>query len=175
MSRESNGVISLMFGDLEMSDWSQLLINSCRDWISPTGEIVFNLLISATAEIILFASGTDGSGSGKIFLLLNYSSHDPQFFYTSRYRNFPVIRKKIKFLSSRVLQIFDTEHGSHENYSDFFFVFCFSSSQMRAMRSPSYNSSKILSNRNEFLQTCRWVNIIVQDTFWAISDQWFWR
>ena len=37
----------------------------------------------------------------------------------------------------------------------------------------SHNFSKILSNRNDFLQTCSWVNIVVPDTFWAISDQGF--
>ena len=33
------------------------------------------------------------------------------------------------------------------------------------MRFPSHNFSKILSNRNEFLQTCSGVNIVAPDTF----------
>ena len=54
-----------------------------------------------------------------------------------------------------------------------FFVFCFYSSRMRAMQFPTYNSSKLLSNRNEFLQPCWRVNIVLRDTFWATTDQGF--
>ena len=74
------------------------------------------------------------------------------FFYTSKYETLEFFRKKIKFFYPRVFEIFDSKHGSPENYSDFFF---FSSSRSRAMRSPQHNSSKILSNRNEILQTCK--------------------
>ena len=53
-----------------------------------------------------------------------------------------------------------------------FFVF-FSSSRSRAMRSSRHNSSKILSNRNEILQTCSGVNIIVTNTFGFIRSRGF--
>ena len=53
------------------------------------------------------------------------------------------------------------------------FLFCFfpSSSRSRAMRSPRHNSSKILSNWNEILQTCSGVNVVVPNTFWVYSVQ----
>ena len=41
-------------------------------------------------------------------------------FYTSKYGTWGFFRKKIKFFSPRVIQIFDSKHGSPENYSDFF-------------------------------------------------------
>ena len=43
------------------------------------------------------------------------------FFYTSKYGTWGFFRKKIKFFYPRVLEIFDSKHGSPENYSDFFF------------------------------------------------------
>ena len=56
----------------------------------------------------------------------------------------------------------------------FFFVFfCFSSSRSRAMRSPCHNFSKMLSNRNDILQTCSGVNVVVPNTFWVHSVQGF--
>ena len=79
-------------------------------------------------------------GSRKIFLLLNNSSHDPQFSTRKNMEPEEFLEKKIKFFSTRVFQIFDSKHGSPENYSDFF---CFSSSRSRAMRSPRHNFSKI--------------------------------
>ena len=45
----------------------------------------------------------------------------------------------------------------------FFLFFLFP--KLRAMRFPSNNFSKILSNGNKFLQTCCGVNIVVPDTF----------
>ena len=51
-----------------------------------------------------------------------------------------------------------------------FFCFCFSfSSRSRAMRSSCHNFSKILSNRNEILQTCSGVNVVVPNPFWVHS------
>ena len=47
------------------------------------------------------------------------------FFYTSKYGNSGVFRKKIKFFSLRVFQIFNSKHGSPGNYSDFFFLLLF--------------------------------------------------
>ena len=95
------------------------------------------------------------------------------FSYTSKYGTSGIFRKKIKFFSPRVFQIFDSKHGSPDNYSDFFFVFfCFfSSSRSRAMRSSRHNSSKILSNWNEISQACSGVNIVVPNTFWVHSVQ----
>ena len=47
------------------------------------------------------------------------------------------------------------------------FVFFSSSSRSRAMRSPRHNFSKILSNRNEILQTYLGVNVVIPNTFWV--------
>ena len=47
------------------------------------------------------------------------------FSYMSKYGTSGIFRKKIKFFSLRVFQIFDSKHGSPENYSDFFFCFLF--------------------------------------------------
>ena len=80
------------------------------------------------------------------------------FFYTSKYGTWRLFRKKIKFFSPQVFQIFDSKHGSPENYSDFFSSS--SSSRSRAMRSAWHNSSKILSNWNVILQTCSGVNAV---------------
>ena len=41
------------------------------------------------------------------------------------------------------------------------------------MRSSRHNFSKILSNRNEILQTCSRVNVVVPNTFWVHSVQEF--
>ena len=64
-------------------------------------------------------------GSRKIFLLLNDSSHDPQFSTSQNMETSRIFRKKIKSFSLRVSQIFDSKHGSPENYSDFFCFFFF--------------------------------------------------
>ena len=94
----------------------------------------------------------------------------PSFFSMSKYGNSRPDSKNFKFFSPSVSQIFDSKHGSPEDYSDFFcFCFCFSSSRSRAMRSPCHNFSKILSNQNEILQTWLEVNIVVPNTFWVHS------
>ena len=98
----------------------------------------------------------------------------PSFFRMSKYRNSRQDSKNFKFFSLRVLQIFDSKHGSPENYSDFFFSSS-SSSRSRAMRSSCHNFSKILSNRNEILQTYSGVNVVVPNTFWVHSFQGFRR
>ena len=41
------------------------------------------------------------------------------FLYKSKYGTWRFFRKKIKFFSLRILRIFDSKHGSPENYSDF--------------------------------------------------------
>ena len=93
----------------------------------------------------------------------------PSFFSMSKYRNSRRDSKNFKFFPPQVFQIFDSKHGSPEDYSDFFFCFSFSSSRSRAMRSPRHNFSKILSNRNEILQTWSEVNVVVPNTFWVHS------
>ena len=95
----------------------------------------------------------------------------PSFFSMSKYRNSRRYSKNFKFFSPQVFQIFDSKHGSPDNYSDFFFFFSFSSSRSRAMRSSRHNFSKISSNRNEILQTCSGVNVVVPNTFWVHSVQ----
>ena len=97
----------------------------------------------------------------------------------SKYGNSRPDSKNFKFFSLPVSQIFDSKHGSPEDYSDFFcFCFCFfSSSRSRAMRSPCHNFSKILSNQNEILQTWSEVNIVVPNTFWvhsSVEGCWSW-
>ena len=70
-------------------------------------------------DFVESASGLARLGSQTIFLLLNDLSHDSH------------LKKKIKFSSSQVLLILDSEHGSPKNYSDF--LVCFTSSRLRAM------------------------------------------
>ena len=98
------------------------------------------------------------------------------FSYMSKHGNSCIFRKKIKFFSPRVFQIFDFKHGSAENYSDFFFFFVFvffllllPDRGLCVLR--SHNFSKILSNRNEISQTCSGVNVVVPNTFWVHSVQ----
>ena len=62
-------------------------------------------------------------GSQKIFLLLNDSSHDPHFSACQNIETLDWIQKISNFSLPRVFQIFDSKHGSPEDYSDFFFVF----------------------------------------------------
>ena len=54
-----------------------------------------------------------------------------------------------------------------------FWLLFSSSSRSRAMRSPRHNFSKMLSNRNEILQTCSGLNVVVPNTFWVHSVQGF--
>ena len=110
----------------------------------------------------------------KDFFTLKRFKPRPSFFSMSKYRNSRPDSKNFKFFSPQVFQIFDSKHGSPENYSDFFFSFSFSSSRSRAMRSPRHNFSKILSNWNEILQTCSGVNEVVPNIFWVHSVQGFW-
>ena len=111
-------------------------------------------------------------GSFAIFFTPKRFEPRPSFLCMSKYRNSRRDSKNSKFFSQQVFQIFDSKHGSPENYSDFFF-FTFSSSRSRAMRSPRHNFSKILSNRNEISQTCSGVNVVVPNTFWVHSVQGF--
>ena len=62
----------------------------------------------------------------RFFLLLNDSSHDAHISTRQNMKPEEFLEKKIKFFSPRVFQIFDSKHGSPENYSDFFcFLFFF--------------------------------------------------
>ena len=65
-------------------------------------------------ELNGFASVPLRFGSRKIFLLLN------DFFSMSKYRNSRPYSKNFKIFSPQVFQIFDSKHGTPENYSDFF-------------------------------------------------------
>ena len=49
----------------------------------------------------------------------------PSFFSMSKYRNSRRDSKNFKFFPPQVFQIFDSKHGSPENYSDFFFFLFF--------------------------------------------------
>ena len=134
-------------------------------------------LISATTllRILCLLRCTHNSGFKRLFTPKRIEPRIP-FFYTSKYQTWRFKKKKIKLFSSRVFQIFDSKHGSPENYSDFF---CFSSSSrsraLRSSRSSRHNFSKILlNNQNEILQTSSWVNVLVSNTFWVHSVQGFW-
>ena len=61
-------------------------------------------------------------GSFTIFLLLTDSSHETHFSTRQNMEPEDILKKKIKFFSPRVLQIFDSKHGSPENYSDFYLL-----------------------------------------------------
>ena len=106
-----------------------------------------------------------------IFLLLNDLSHDTHFSTLQNMESEDFLEKKSNFSIHGFSQIFDSKHGSPENYSDFFFCFSSSSSRSRAMRSSCHNFSKILSNRNEISQTCSGVNVVVPNTVWLHSVQ----
>ena len=134
--------------------------------------LTFFKLKNYVFELYGFTSIPLRFGSRKIFLLLNYSSHDPHFLIC---QNIETLDRTQKF------QIF-LFTGFPDNWLQtwlsrrlfwllflFFVFFCFSSSRSRAMRSPCHNFSKILSNRNEILQTWSEVNIVVPNTFWVHS------
>ena len=112
-------------------------------------------------------------GSGTIFLLLNDLSHDSHFSTCQNMETFQWPQKNSNFSLHRFSRYL-TPNMAFQTIILTFLVFSFfSSSRMRAMRFPSHNFPKILSNRNEFLQTCSQVNIVVPDTFWAIPVQGF--
>ena len=79
-------------------------------------------------ELNGFTSVTARFGSlwRKIFFTPKRFEPRPSFFSMSKYRNSRRDSKNFKFFSPQVFQIFDSKHGSPENYSDFFFfVFLF--------------------------------------------------
>ena len=99
-------------------------------------------------------------GSGTIFLLPNDLSHDSHFSTCQNMETFQWLHKNSNFSLYR-FSWYLTPNMALQTIILTFFVF-FSYSRLRAMRFPSHNFSKILSNRNEFLQTCSEVNIVVQ-------------
>ena len=108
----------------------------------------------------------------RFFLLLNDSSHDAHFSTRQNMEPEEFLEKKSNF-SLHGFSRYSTPNIALQRIILTFFVFCFSSSRSRAMRSPRHNSSKILSNRNEILQTCSGVNAVVRNTFWVYSVQGF--
>ena len=131
------------------------------------------MLNNYVVQLLTFTSVLARHGSRKIFLLLNDSSHDPHF---SAFQNIETLDgiQKISNFSLRRFSRYSTPNMALQKIIPTFFVFCFSSSsRSRAMRSPCHNFSKMLSNRNEILQTCSGVNVVVPNTFWVHSVQGF--
>ena len=117
------------------------IFNGFSWYLTPNMALQTIILINlGNSEITVSSSGTDGSGTVIDFWLLNNCEPRHPFFYTSKYGKIPVCWKKFKFLSLRVLLIFDSKHGAPENYSFFFFT----SSRMRATQFPRHKSSKII-------------------------------
>ena len=85
------------------------------------GRIPIFKLNNYVVQLHTFTSVLARFGSRKIFSLLNDSSHDAHFSTRQNMQPENFFEKKIQFFSSRVFQIFDSKHGSPENYSDFFF------------------------------------------------------
>ena len=136
--RESVGIISLIFGDLERPDQGHLRKNR---------ETAISSAFASKNIQILFLSSKTTFLSFMVLLRYPYDLGHERFFNMSKYKNSRPDSKNFKFFSPPVFQIIDSKHGSPEDYSDFFFFFFFSSSsRSRAMRSPRHNSSKILSN-----------------------------
>ena len=115
------------------------------------------------------ASMTARFGSFAIFLLLNNLSHDPHFSACQNIETLDGIQKISNFSLRRFSRYLTPNMALQKIILTSFFVFCFSSSRSRAMRSPRHNFSKLLSNRNEILQTCSGVNVVVPNTFWVHS------
>ena len=105
-------------------------------------------------------------GSRKILLLLHDSSHGSHFSTCQNMEPEEFLEKKSNF-SLRRFSIYLTPNMALQNIilTSFFFFLPGS----RGMRSPSHNFLKILSNRNEILQTCSGVNVVVPNIFWVHS------
>ena len=103
-------------------------------------------------------------GSRKIFLLLNDSSHDHHFLACQNIETLDGTKKISNFFLHRFSRYLTSNKALQKIILTSFFFFFFSSSRSRAMRSPSHNFSKILSNRNEISQTCSGVNLVVPNT-----------
>ena len=132
---------------------------------------VFFKLNNYVVQLITFTSVLARFGSRKIFLLINDSSHDSHFFTRQNMEPEDFLEKKSNF-SLLGFSRYLTPNMALQKIiltSFFFLFFCFSSSRSRAMRSPCHNFSKILSNRNQILQTCSGMNIVVPNTFWVHS------
>ena len=100
-----------------------------------------------------------------IFFLRNCSSHDAHFSTRRNIESEDFSEKKSNFFLDGFLR-YSTPNMALQKIILTFFVFCFSSSsRSRAMRSPGHNSSKILSNRNEILQSCSGLNVVVSGMF----------
>ena len=128
-------------------------------------------------ELNAFTSVPARFGSRKIFLLLNDSSHDSHFSTRQNMEPEEFLEKKLNFSLYGFSRYLTPNMALQKIILTSFFVFfcfCFSfSSRSKAMRSPSHNFWKILSNRNEISQTCSGVSVVVPNTFWVHSVQGF--
>ena len=103
-------------------------------------------------ELNGFTSVSHDFGSRKIFLLLNDSSHGPHFSACQNIETLDRIQKISNFSLKRFSRYLTPNMALQTiiltSFFFFFFLFFpfFSSSRLRAMRSPGHNSSKILSN-----------------------------
>ena len=89
------------------------------------------------------------------------------FFNKSKYGNFNFLEENLNFYL-HWFSWYSTPNMALRKIILTFFL-----PKMRTMRSASLNFSKLLSNRNEFLQKCSGVNIVVPGTFWVHSVQGF--
>ena len=136
----------------------------------------FFKLNNYVVQLIGLASVPTRHGSFTIFLLLNDWSHDSHF-STRQNMELEVFLEKKSNFSLNGFSRYLTPNMALQKIilTSFFFFSCFfsSSSRLRAMRSSCHNFSKILSNRNEILQTYSGVNVVVPNTFWVHLVQGF--
>ena len=109
-------------------------------------------------ELNAFTSVPARFVSGKIFLLLNDSSHDSHFSTRQNMEPEEFLEKKSNFSLHGFSRYLTPNMALQKIILTSFFS---SSSRSRAMRSSCHNFSKILSNQNKISQTCLGVNVVV--------------
>ena len=137
---------------------------------------LFFKLNNYVVQLIGSSSVQHDFGLLRFFLLLNDSSHDAHFSTRQNMEPEEFLEKKSNFSLHGFSRYSTPNMALQKIILTSFFVFCFfssSSSRSRAMRSPRHNFSKILSNRNEILQTYSGVNVVVPNTFWLHLVQGF--
>ena len=105
----------------------------------------FFKLNNYVVQLIGSSSVQHDLGLLRFFLLLNDSSHDAHFSTRQNMKPEEFLEKKSNFFLNWFSR-YSTPNMTLQKIILTFFVFCFSSSRSRAMRSPRHNSSKILSN-----------------------------
>ena len=102
MSRDSDGIMSLTFGDLGRLNQGQLLKNSCRDWILRVKSFITCIFIEiSTTTLLKFPWVWFGNRTTWVFYdvftrkLLEIRL---PFFYTSKYEIFAVTKKNQIFI-----------------------------------------------------------------------------